>query len=79
MWWRPPKIHDAAAKKFDEVGVRTRAIQRKLRDVQELPRPTPPTSSAVPGTTASLLGLEDDAREHGAGRLIAGRFFCTPA
>ena len=67
MWWRPPKSIDAAAKKFDEVGVRTRAIQRKLRDVQELPAPDAATSSAVPGTTASLLGLEDDAREHGAG------------
>jgi DNA recombination protein RmuC len=33
------KSIDAAAKKFDEVGVRTRAIQRKLRDVQELPAP----------------------------------------
>ena len=62
MWWRPTKKSiDAAAKKFDEVGVRTRAIQRKLRDVQELPAPDVATSSAVPGTTASLLGLEDDA------------------
>jgi len=43
------------------VGVRTRAIQRKLRDVQELPAPDAATSSAVPGATASLLGLEDDA------------------
>ena len=33
------KSIDAAAKKFDEVGVRTRAIQRKLRDVQDLPAP----------------------------------------
>ena len=33
------KSIDAAAKKFDEVGVRTRAIQRKLRDVQALPAP----------------------------------------
>ncbi len=55
------KSIDAAAKKFDEVGVRTRAIQRKLRDVQELPAPDAATSSAVPGATASLLGLEDDA------------------
>lgn len=31
------KSIDAAAKKFGEVGVRTRALQRKLRDVQELP------------------------------------------
>ena len=33
------KSIDAAAKKFDEVGVRTRAIERKLRDVQALPAP----------------------------------------
>ncbi|CAB5693251.1 DNA recombination protein RmuC [Comamonas aquatica] len=31
------KSIDAAAKKFEQVDVRTRAIQRKLRDVQELP------------------------------------------
>lgn len=33
------KSIDAAAKKFDEVGVRTRAIQKRLRDVQDLPAP----------------------------------------
>ena len=33
------KSIDAAAKRFEQVGVRTRAIQRKLRDVQELPAP----------------------------------------
>ena len=31
------KSIDAAASKFDEVGVRTRAIQRRLRDVEDLP------------------------------------------
>lgn len=31
------KSIDAAARKFDQVGVRTRAIQRHLRNVQELP------------------------------------------
>lgn len=31
------KSIDAAAKKFEQVDVRTRAIQRKLRDVHELP------------------------------------------
>ena len=31
------KSIDAAARKFDQVGVRTRAIQRQLRDVQALP------------------------------------------
>ncbi len=46
------KSIDAAAKKFDDVGVRTRAIQRKLRDVQELPAP----ASANPsGETLGLL------------------------
>ena len=51
------KSIDQAAKRFDEVGVRTRAIQRKLRDVQELPAPGAATPS-----TPSLPGLdaEDD-------------------
>ena len=55
------KSIDAAAKKFDEVGVRTRAIQRKLRDVQDLPAPdtTVPLAGA---STAALPALdpEDD-------------------
>ena len=33
------KSIDAAASKFNEVGVRTRAIQKKLRDVEALPSP----------------------------------------
>ncbi len=33
------KSIDAAAKKFDDVGVRTRAIERSLRDVRELAAP----------------------------------------
>lgn len=33
------KSLDAAARRFDDVGVRTRALQRKLRDVQALPAP----------------------------------------
>lgn len=50
------KSIDAAAKKFDEVGVRTRAIERKLRDVQELP-----VAAAPPALEATdLLGLDDD-------------------
>ena len=36
------KSIDAAASKFNEVGVRTRAIQKKLRDVEGLPAPTLP-------------------------------------
>jgi DNA recombination protein RmuC len=38
------KSIDTAAAKFNEVGVRTRAIQRKLRDVEELPAPLDPAS-----------------------------------
>ena len=41
------KSIDAAARKFDEVGVRTRAIQRRLRDVQDLPGPD--ATEALPG------------------------------
>lgn len=50
------KSIDAAAKKFDEVGVRTRAIQRKLREVQELP--VVDASTAL--TADDLLGLDED-------------------
>lgn len=49
------KSIDAAAKKFDEVGVRTRAVQRKLRDVQELP-----AVDRTPAIAAeNLLGLDE--------------------
>lgn len=47
---------DAAAKKFDEVGKRTRAVNRKLRDVQELPAAGQPAALAA----EELLGLDDD-------------------
>lgn len=50
------KSIDAAAKKFDEVGVRTRAIQRKLRDVQELPVADTPKALAA----SELLRLDED-------------------
>lgn len=50
------KSIDAAARKFDEVGVRTRAVQRRLRDVQELPAEQVPSALAA----GDLLGLEDD-------------------
>ncbi|WP_087745340.1 MULTISPECIES: DNA recombination protein RmuC [unclassified Acidovorax] len=55
------KSIDAAAKKFDEVGVRTRAIQRKLRDVQDLPAPDTavPLAGASPSALPGL-DLEDD-------------------
>jgi hypothetical protein len=52
------KSIDAAARKFDQVGVRTRAIQRHLRNVQELPRilrQEPPTVSAAHGPHQDLL------------------------
>ena len=45
----------AAASKFNEVGVRTRAIQRRLRDVEELPVP-----DAVPLAEAVVAVLEDE-------------------
>ena len=56
------KSIDAAAKRFDEVGVRTRAIQKRLRDVQDLPAPTPTTVPLTGGSAATLPGLdaEDD-------------------
>jgi DNA recombination protein RmuC len=49
------KSIDAAARKFDEVGTRTRAIQRKLRDVQDLPAPAADELPALP-----LQPLVDD-------------------
>lgn len=49
------KSIDAAASKFNEVGVRTRAIQRRLRDVEELPVP-----DAVPLAEAVVAVLEDE-------------------
>jgi len=50
------KSIDAAAKKFDDVGVRTRAIQRKLRDVQELPAAD---AAALPAPVSGV-DTEDD-------------------
>jgi DNA recombination protein RmuC len=47
---------DAAAKKFDEVGKRTRAVHRKLRDVQELSAVAQPKALAP----EELLGLDED-------------------
>lgn len=47
---------DAAAKKFDEVGVRTRAVQKRLRDVQELPVAAQPEALGA----GDLLGLDED-------------------
>ena len=50
---------DAAAKKFEQVDVRTRAIQRRLRGVQELPAPDTPLSDAAGAHPSGLL-IEDE-------------------
>jgi len=49
------KSIDAAASKFNEVGVRTRAIQKKLRAVEELPVP-----AQAPLAQAIVEALEDE-------------------
>jgi DNA recombination protein RmuC len=42
------KSIDVAASKFNDIGVRTRAIQRRLREVEELPvQATPPLTETV--------------------------------
>ncbi|MEY2685156.1 MAG: hypothetical protein RJA09_2300, partial [Pseudomonadota bacterium] len=48
------KSIDAAAKKFGDIGVRSRAIERKLRDVEELPG-----QATAPLVGADALGLDD--------------------
>jgi DNA recombination protein RmuC len=57
------KSIDAAARKFDQVGVRTRAIQRHLRHVQELPATAgseeQPLFPAVPQSN-DQAGAEDE-------------------
>ncbi|QNN55588.1 DNA recombination protein RmuC [Diaphorobacter ruginosibacter] len=55
------KSIEAAARKFDQVDVRTRAIQRRLRSVQELPGPQ---EGASP--------LADESDEAGGGLLPGG-------
>ena len=51
------KSLDAAAKKFEQVDVRTRAIQRSLKGVQSLPSPEQ-------GSDAAALLLELGAQGH---------------
>jgi DNA recombination protein RmuC len=51
------KSLDAAAKKFEQVDVRTRAIQRSLKGVQSLPSPEQ-------GSDAAALRLELGAQGH---------------
>ena len=53
------KSIDAAAKRFEQVDVRTRAIQRRLRDVQELPAPEVAARDEL-GVNGSDLLLEDE-------------------
>lgn len=52
------KSIDAAAKKFEEVGTRTRVIQKKLRDVHELEAP-PVAAQPLLGA----IGLADNAAD----------------
>lgn len=52
------KSIDAAAKKFELVGTRTRAIERKLRDVQEIEAP-PVTAQPL----LEAIGLADDVAD----------------
>ena len=53
------KSIDAAAKKFDEVGVRTRAIERSLRDVQALPAPGAGPEEGGDAAAQALLARGD--------------------
>ena len=53
------KSIDAAARKFEQVDVRTRAIQRRLRDVQELPAPGQQALDDA-GASAEDLLIEDE-------------------
>ena len=57
------KSIDAAARKFEQVDVRTRAIQRRLRTVQELPDAVAHSSSLPlhsPDTPAAAADLDDE-------------------
>lgn len=57
------KSIDAAARKFEQVDVRTRAIQRRLRTVQELPDAAAHSSSLPlhsPDTPAAAADLDDE-------------------
>ncbi|MDO4970164.1 MAG: DNA recombination protein RmuC, partial [Comamonadaceae bacterium] len=57
------KSIDAAARKFEQVDVRTRAIQRRLRTVQELPDAVAHSSSLPlhsPDTPTAAADLDDE-------------------
>ena len=67
------KSIDAAAKKFEQVDVRTRAIQRRLRTVQELPGSAGALASESTTTTSALppegvSGLPFDGERDSAGQ-----------
>lgn len=53
------KSIDAAARKFDQVGVRTRAIQKHLREVQELPAPEAGGLPLFPAAKADVAEDEE--------------------
>ena len=53
------KSIDAAAKKFEEVGVRTRAIERSLRNVQVLPAPDAGPEEGGDAAAQALLARGD--------------------
>lgn len=55
------KSIETAANKFTELGRRTRAIEKGLRDVQELP------ASAAPLAIAAVLASADDDRDDATG------------
>ncbi|GBU15363.1 hypothetical protein AwPolaro_07410 [Polaromonas sp.] len=55
------KSIDAAAKKFDEVGVRTRVIQRKLRDVQDLPAPENSVAAVAANPSSQVEERADES------------------
>lgn len=56
------KSIDAAARRFDQVGVRTRAIQRHLRNVQELPATAGAEQPLFPATPpgSDQISAEDE-------------------
>ncbi|HEX6040493.1 DNA recombination protein RmuC [Longimicrobium sp.] len=54
------KLHEAS-RQMDAAGVRTRAIERKLRDVQELPSPDAERLLPVEGLTIAEIASEAEA------------------
>jgi DNA recombination protein RmuC len=52
---------DAAANTVDDAGVRTRAIERKLKDVQSIELPAAPRLTAIAGGRGDAVEDQDDA------------------